>query len=322
MAPQRAPRLEVVEPDAWQSTPVAFSRIFLSRDGTPIAAGHSDEGIFRFDPQQKAWLPLRALEAPENVWAGRQGIVVLDAVGVGPSFVVKWFDFQGSLLRSFPLQGNPGYVAGLAVDEEGLVYVNDPSDEKGIISVYGPTGSLLRRFADPLPAPGREEQVLLNQAWIALGGDGSVLVAFRFEPRLLIYRRTGALLADVTLEHPVVDRRREEERDEIPERFGVDDKGRVILRAFVYWTTAAALPGGGYVLGFGDGSFVFFVNRAGRLEKIWRVTDGQNPFTTFDYWDANIEIVGNRLAMGAGSALARRPGKIAYFRLDGGGPTK
>jgi hypothetical protein len=315
---ERAPaEVEVVHPAASLQTPVAFSRLFLDDRGQPLVGAHSDEGVFLYSSED-GWKPLTALIEPEAVWAGKAGILVVDAVGPGPAFEVKRFDRRGRLLSSFALDGRPRYVSGLAADRAGLIYINDSSHAEGIVSVYAPEGSLLRRFAPSLPAPGPAERALLNQAWIAVGTNHSVLVAFLFEPRFRVHGAEGQLLADVAVEHPLVDARRKEEGSEIPERFTLDERGRTVLRGFVYFTAASVLPDGRYALGFGDGSFVFFVSPRGELQQIWQLTAGGEPCRTFDYWDPNLAVAADRLRVGAGSVLHSRPGRILDFLLPRG----
>jgi DNA-binding beta-propeller fold protein YncE len=95
---------------------------------------------------------------------------------------VQRFDQEGRFLGAFETDPMPG---GLALDEEGLLYVSHMMKHK--VAVYDPAGKLVREFGKHGAAPGEFNQ----PGGIALGPDGSVYVADQANQRVQRLSPTG-----------------------------------------------------------------------------------------------------------------------------------
>ena len=85
------------------------------------------------------------------------------------------FDQDGRFLGAFETEPMPG---GIAVDKEGLLYATHMMMHK--VSVYDPTGKLVREFGKLGSAPGEFDQ----PGGIAFGLDGSIFVADQVNRRV------------------------------------------------------------------------------------------------------------------------------------------
>lgn len=95
---------------------------------------------------------------------------------------VQRFTSDGKFLSAFPVQPHAG---GLAVDQEGIVYVAHWNSNK--LAVYSPAGELLREWG----TPGTEDGQFRLPGSVALGPDGLLYVPDQGNSRVQIFTREG-----------------------------------------------------------------------------------------------------------------------------------
>ena len=95
---------------------------------------------------------------------------------------VQRFTSDGKLLSAFPVQPHAG---GLAVDQEGIVYVAHWNSNK--LAAYSPTGELLREWG----TKGTEDGQFQLPGSIALGPDGLLYVPDQGNSRVQKFTREG-----------------------------------------------------------------------------------------------------------------------------------
>ena len=204
-------------------TPIIYSSVPLSdnaRFGNIVALAFENHGVlYALDGADSRIVVLSQsghIERQIGSLGNGRGDLWLPTAMCGAAWRLAILDAGNNRVQIFSLDGTrvAGFSydprvspQGIAMSDDGIVYLNTPSSNS-LVTAYGGSGGALGSFgtlAHPqecfpeligqpsFPTP------LLNEAHIAASGDGSVWIAFRYVPVVQRYSQAGALL----MQHPL-----------------------------------------------------------------------------------------------------------------------
>jgi hypothetical protein len=179
-------------------------------------------------------------QGPNHVVPWRDKLIVLD------NFSRKFqiLDSDGAYLSSFIIQST---YWDFVVTENGFIYAAPllypfpGKKEKDLIHVYNQGGELKSVFGKPKDI----DETFFNMVRLAVNYKNDILVAFEHWPEIRKYTAAGELIAEYTIDHPVMEERAKFNRKQItaPKKMGEPGRAQTCIedievlenRIFLYY---------------------------------------------------------------------------------------
>ncbi len=270
----------------------ALSKFFLQDSAFIGSNSELNEVVFHFRDGRKRFLSASILELEDLNIRGNL-IYLLAYTKNGPEIII--YNLEGEMMNRFALAALPPSMTSIAIDSSGIIYHNNPTIQKGIITAYNIKGEVEGIFGLPLPSKYFAEMKLLNRVLMCTDKKDNLIIAFRFNPIVRKYSQNGELIFERKIFTKEVLQRMKAEKLSYPERFSLTEEKRVKISAFTYFTSITVDKDNKIYLKFGPESLVFQLSESGKLERKYILAYGQDNIEDFDFWESSIAINGQFL---------------------------